>query len=166
MGRKPTETIQLATGPYHVTTENAKIQAERIKYRHYKPEELELAKDFIRKPYIVGTYYFDYYLMTYRAQQILEREDPQSLTALIPWMQRIDALLLKGKSVYLIEFKNRLVSQGIGELLTYRDLYIRQYESNKEVKMLYVVRHDDPTFHSTLEAQNISLIVVKPSISE
>jgi len=162
MGEATRDTITLATGPYDVNTKNSSLMAEKIRYRHYKPDELQIAKAFIRKPYIVGQYFFDYYLLTDAAMRIIEIEVPPKLADIVPWMQRIDAVLFKGKKVFIIEFKDRLRASGIGELLTYRELWEKQYGFGREVELIYVYRDEDPTFHRVLERHKIQNIRILP----
>lgn len=145
----------MATGPYHVTAKNSVAIAETIRYRHYKPDELEIAKEFIRQHLLTGTYYFDVYLTTDSTERGFEELGAEYGRMLIPSMLRIDAICEKDRNVYLIEFKDRLRPTGIGELLTYKKLYIRQFKPSKTVNMVYVYRDPDPTYTPVLEEHGI-----------
>jgi len=48
--------IELAKGPYEVTPATAEIIADKIRFRHFRPGELLLGKEFIRRCIIPGTY--------------------------------------------------------------------------------------------------------------
>jgi len=162
MGKGHFDTIQLATGPYEITKETAIAMADRIRFRHYKPDELKIAKDFIRWFVLKGTYYFDYYLMTKEAHKILELHAPPMLKDIVPWLSRIDCVVFKGKDVFIIEFKDRLRKSGIGELVSYKQLYREQYQPTGPLHLWYVVRHDDESLHSTCNALGIAVRVVAP----
>lgn len=160
MAKGKIDTIQLATGPYVVTRKNALQIAERIKYRHYKPDELELAKDFVRQALLPGKYYFDYYLMTEAAKKIWEEQAPPTLSDVVPWCMRVDAVVFIGRKVWLLEFKERLRPSGVGQLLTYERLWKEQYGGGKPVLLGYVARVDNADMHSTLEEKGIRWWIV------
>lgn len=160
MARRRKTEILLALGPYIVTAETAKEVAERIRFRHYKPDELKVAKRFIAKALLPGTYFFDVYLHTAMSKDILREATPFSITAAVPWMARIDAVCVKGRKHHIIEFKDRLRHSGIGQLICYKDLYMQQYRPTEEPALHYVCERDAPELHTTLEKYNIRLWVV------
>jgi len=160
MARREVDTIQLATGPYDVDKASGVIVAERIKYRHYKAEELQLARDFVRKALLPGKYYFDFYLMTEAARHIASVMQPPTLKDIVPWLMRVDAVCFKGNQVWIIEFKERMRPSGVGQLVSYRKLWQEQYGFGKRLLLGYVVRDDDPTLHSTLNENEIEWWVV------
>jgi len=162
MVKRKSDIIQMATGPYEVNQQTCLAIAERIKYRHYKPDELEIAKDFIRGCYLPGKYFFDVYLMTKTAEEIFKTGGPPMLKDLVPWLYRIDAVCYKARTVYILEIKERLRPSGVGELIVYKQLFREQYEPDKELVLGYVVRRDEETLHSTLSKEQIRLWVVPP----
>jgi len=162
VAKRKSDLIQLATGPYEINRDNCIAQAERIRYRHYKPDELEIAKDFIRGCYLPGKYFFDVYLLTAAAKEIFKTIDIPMLKDLVPWLMRIDAICYKARTVFILEIKERLRPSGIGELVTYKQLFLEQYQPDKEIVLGYVVRRDDPTLHTLLSKEQISLWVVPP----
>jgi len=152
--------LQLATGPYVVNKATAPTVAEVIKYRHYKPEELQLAKDFVRRCYLPGNYFFDVYLLTYSAKVIEETMAPPALSDIVPWMMRIDCVVVKPGRIWILEIKQRLRAYGLGQLDAYKQLYQAQFHPTKEISLGYVCRDDDPTLHTLLALKGIRLWVV------
>lgn len=157
------DTLQLATGPYDVNRNTGYLLADEIKYRHYKPDELTLAKDFVRMALLPGKYFFDYYLMTDSARKIVEGMEPPMLKDIVPWLMRVDCVVFIGRKAWLIEFKERLRPSGVGQLLTYEKLWKEQYGGDKPVILGYVARVDDKTMHSTLEDKGIRWWIIPKS---
>jgi len=160
MARGEIDTIQLATGPYEVNRKNALEIVDRIKYRHYKPDELELAKDFVRRAILPGKYYFDYYLMTRAAKKIYEEMEPPMLKDVVPWLMRVDCVVFIGRKTWLLEFKERLRPAGMGQLVAYQQLWKEQYGANRPILLGYVARVDNLDMHSTLEEMGIRWWIV------
>jgi hypothetical protein len=152
--------IELARGPYLVTAENAAQQASMMSFRHYKPEELEMSREFVAQGKILGTWYLDVYLETPRSREILSSMSPTTAGEAVPWMNRIDAVVLEGAATDIIEFKLALRPTGIGELVTYREQYASQYNPAGPIFLEYVVKYDRPEHHPALEAQGIRLWIV------
>jgi len=160
MARGEIDTIQLATGPYDVTRKNALEIAERIRFRHYKPEELELGKDFIRRAILPGKYYFDVYIVTKEAEKVMEARGDRALASAVPYMYRIDAICIRPPRTWIIEIKHRLLPSGLGELMTYKPIYIRQYRPVKGVWLGYVARTDNESMHEPLRDNGVRWWIV------
>jgi len=64
--------------------------------------------------------------------------------------------------VYILEIKERLRPSGVGELISYKQLFLEQYQPTQEIVLGYVVRRDDETLHSLLSKEQIRLWVVPP----
>lgn len=152
--------IALASGPYEVTAENAGQMASTINYRHYKPDELEIARRFVSLGKILGTWFFDVFLETPRSRDILANQSPTTAGEATPWMDRIDATCRSGRMTHIIEFKDALRPGGIGQLLYYGRAYREQYDPNALITLNYVVHVDRPERHSTLEENGIVLWIV------
>jgi len=160
MARREVDTLQLATGPYEVDKLSGPVVAGSIKFRHYKAEELDLARDFVKSAALPGTYFFDYYLMTDAARHIASFMQPPMLKDIVPWLMRVDLVVFQGNKVWIIEFKDRLRPSGVGQLLSYKKLWLEQYGSGKGINLGYVARDDDPTLHSTLTENKITWWIV------
>ena len=152
--------IELASGPYEITRENAPVMASKIVYRHYKPDELEIAREFVRQGHILGTWFFDVFLETPRSKDILASMSPTTAGEATPWMDRIDAVAHEGRMTHIIEFKDALRPGGIGQLLYYGKAYREQYDPKALIQLEYVVHVDRPERHTTLEENGIRLWIV------
>jgi len=133
-------------GPYLVTRYTAAEVASKARFRHYKPEEREIGRRFVRKALIEGMYYFDVYLMTRRAEEVIKRVGLERATMAVPFLYRIDCVIETPAYIYIVEIKQRLRPSGLGELLIYSEMYKEQYEPTKPIKLAYVYEiHDDDT---------------------
>jgi hypothetical protein len=152
--------LVMASGPYVLTRENAPLMASTINYRHYKPEELQIARNFVSQGHILGTWFFDVFLETPRSREILASMQPTTTGEAQPWMNRIDAVAREGRVTHVIEFKDALRPGGIGQLVYYGPEYARQYDPSALIQLDYVVHVDRPELHSTLEENEIRLWLV------
>jgi hypothetical protein len=134
--------------------------AAKIIYRHYKPDELEIARKFVASGRILGTWFFDVFLETPRSKEILAQMQPTTAGEATPWMDRIDAIAHEGRMTHIIEFKDTLRPGGIGQLLYYGKAYREQYDPKALIQLEYVVHVDRPERHTTLEEQGIRLWIV------
>lgn len=149
--------VSRAQGPVTVTPENAAVIGANVKMRHFKPDELELARRFVREAILTGDYFFDVLLETPLSRDAATRVSGLAATV---YMNRIDAVVVRPSDVWIIEFKNKLTYSGIGELLGYEMLYSQQFRPQKPLKLAYVA---DKTFpdrddlHGLLSAHGIML---------
>jgi len=74
--------------------------------------------------------------------------------------KRIDLVVHAQETIWIIEVTPKVSKAAIGGCITYRDLYIKQFNPEKEVKLGIIVEMDDPAYHSTLENNKIALWVV------
>lgn len=152
--------IDLAIGPYDVNKANAWLMSEKIWFRHYKADELKLAKEFVRRGELLGRYFFDVYLSNERTRQVLEMTGFGGISEATPWFDRIDATCESEDGLYLIEFKERLRYSGVGQLLGYKPQYIQQYSPEIPVKLGYVAHIDKPELHDLLKEHKIRLWLI------
>lgn len=151
-----------AVGPYEITKETGPLLVDKIRFRHYKPDELEIAKEFVRRALVPGIYFFDVYLPTTEVKKAIEALPKEYKRIAYPGMLRIDAVCLKGKTIWIIEFKERFRPTGIGELMTYKRLFIREYKPKKDVILAYVSSRHDPDLERVLQDYGIIGYVVTP----
>jgi len=157
LGKGRKDLIELAIGPYRVNKANAWLIAEQIHFRHYKADELKLAKEFIRRGELLGTWFFDVYLANERSAKVLDMTGFGGISEATPWFDRIDATCLSEGEQYIIEFKDRLNYSGIGQLLGYKPQYIDQYSPEAPVKLGYVYHIDKPELHELAYEHSIRL---------
>jgi len=153
--------IELARGPYRLTKETAIEVAEKVWFRHFRPAEIAIAKEFIRSAVLEGTYYFDVYLLTEEALDWMRRQPEAMVRMAIPYAHRIDAVCIRREVIWLMEFKTRLKYSAIGQLSGYIDWFRRQYRYPQPVKGLAVFWYDRPELHETCRRLRISILQMK-----
>ena len=155
------ELIKLAVGPYHVDVYTGPEIAEKARFRHFHPYEVLLAKEFIRKACLPGTYYFDVYLLTEEAKDWMVKQPENWARMVEVGAHRIDATCETAAEIWLLEFKLRLKYSAIGQLASYRDWFKRDYTPTKPVKAMGVYTLDRPELHETCEKLDIKLYQLK-----
>jgi len=160
MPKATADIIQFATGPYLVVKGTVSNVVPFIRFRHYKHAELEIAKRFIRQLKITGEWYFDVYLETEMSKWIREKAEPINIRDIVPWLKRIDGICFAKDGIHIVEFKERLNSTLIGELIVYERMYKEQYQPKEPVYLDAVVAVDDPTLHPDILRNHIKLYVV------
>lgn len=73
---------------------------------------------------------------------------------------RIDAIGERTESTDIIEVKPRGNMAAIGQLLTYKELYIKEYSPKKHVRMILVAGEIDPNIISLTEKHKIVYISI------
>lgn len=115
-----------------------------IKFPHYTSEEEFIAKQFILSGTLKGEWYADVKLKSRKANWIHDYKEPwrsmwEALTA-----KRIDLLCINPKAIYIIEVKRYMLSSGIGQLITYRNMFLEEYRPDVPVYLYYVTYYHDP----------------------
>ncbi|MEA3222368.1 MAG: hypothetical protein U9P49_04285 [Thermodesulfobacteriota bacterium] len=129
-------------------------------FTHLKADEKEIAKRFVKYAKFSGTYVYDVHL------DVEAPEPPdhwttkdirayQTLRA-----KRIDLLVKKDSEIWIFEITPKVSKAAVGGVLTYRDLYKKQYKPKVPVHVGIIVEMDDKAYHETLEKLNIKLWVV------
>jgi len=147
--------IELAKGPYELKPGLGHIIVEKVDFRHFGPMETKVAKAFIRRELLYGTYYFDVYLLTREAIEWMKRYPEKFWRMGIPYAHRIDAVCFTPTEVYVIEFKVRLSYSAIGQTLGYVDWFKRQYRPTKPVIPCIVVLLARPELNETVKKHRI-----------
>lgn len=133
---------------------------ERLVFKHYKPRELDVAREFIRRRILVGEYYFNVLLKPpERPKRPWETDDEYKLWQFLR-SKEIDCVCITDTNIYLIEFKDRVRPSAIGQILVYRDLFIQQYKPLLPVKLMIVAGEDDPQTRIIAEKQGIEVVVL------
>jgi len=161
MAKRSRTYLELAKGPYHVTKVTGPELADKIWFRHFRPMELFLAREFIRKAIIEGMYYFDILLFTEQALEWIRKKPEAIWKIAVPYAHRIDSACWTDEAVYLIEYKVRLKYSAVGQLSVYRDWFKRQYMPDRPVKLVVVFAHDRPELHETCKRLDIQLIKLR-----
>jgi len=116
----------------------------RIKFPHFTPDEAEVLREFIAQKVLVGDWSFDVRLKSEKAE--LAAEYPPEIRSM--WeavtAKRIDAVCETTDAVNIIEVKKYMLHSGIGQLLTYRELYREQYKPTKPIVLWLIAKYPDP----------------------
>jgi len=130
------------------------------KYTHLKKDEKEIAKRFEATVYFDGEYVYDVHLdvpipplPAWWTKEM--RKNYGDLRA-----KRIDLVIKTKNEHWIIEITPKLSKAPLGGVLTYRDLYKKQYKPGLPVKVGVVVEVDDPAYHDTYKKYGVSWWVV------
>jgi len=154
--------LEYGVGPYVIKKETAEAYVDRIRFRHFKPDELEIAKEFVRKGLLPGTYFFDVYLPTESVRKAIEALPPRYKRVPYVGMLRIDAICYKPNLIWILEFKERFRPSGIGELMAYRRVFQKEFKPKQEIILGYIASEKDPDMEKVMNYYNIRYWVVRP----
>ena len=129
-------------------------------YAHLKADEKTIAERWVMKVPIQGRREWDVHLKTpdlivpayWTKQEVSRWKDLVS--------KRIDLVVHADDAVWIMEITPKVSKAAIGGCIVYRNLYIKQYQPTKEVRLGIIVEVDDPAYHDTLKKLEISLWVV------
>jgi len=129
-------------------------------YKHLKPDEKEIAKRFVEIGYLPGVYEYDVKLETpdvvFPAHWT--KKDLEHWSALRA--KRIDIVVHAEAAVWILEVTPKLSKAAIGGVVTYREMYLKQFKPLHPVHLGIVVEVDDLAYHATLNKYGIRLWVV------
>jgi len=74
--------------------------------------------------------------------------------------KRVDAIGETDRDIWIFEVKERGGMSALGQLLTYRYLYMKEYRPTKPVRLALVCSRLEPDVSSVLQAQGIEIYVV------
>jgi len=132
----------------------------RGKYSHMFPGDVAVWARFLDR---FGEEYegFYYDVMCGQAAKMFPRwQEPYHRDAYILSKLRIDALGVKDGSLDIIEVKPRGNMASIGQLLTYKEQYLKDYAPQKPIRMVLVCAEVDPNIVSLAEKSAIALYVM------
>ena len=130
------------------------------KYPHFKRIETEMAKKFIRKFRIPGNYVFDLRLPVKLPERV-EQYPPNVRRALYSLKaRRLDLVIETPEMDYLVEFKVRANTQGIGQLLTYREIYTTKIKPGRLTQLLLVCMESDEDIEKVAKKLGITIVKV------
>jgi len=74
--------------------------------------------------------------------------------------KRIDIVVKTETAVWILEVTPKLSKAAIGGVVTYRDMYMKQFNPRAPTNVGIVVEVDDLAYHATLQKYGIKLWVV------
>jgi len=132
----------------------------KAKYPHARIWEEKIIDKFKEQYGIKGEWIHDLRLKikdpeNYIFQTAKERQMWRNQTA-----KRVDITIIKTRSIYVIEVKDRLRPSAIGQALTYKTLYEWQYKPKKQVIPGIVTEFTDPDMLEVAKHYGIRVWVV------
>jgi len=132
----------------------------RQEFKHLKADEKEIAQRFVDQGLLKGTYEYDVHLTSpdVHFPAHWTKEDLKHWTALRD--KRIDIVVHAPAAEWVIEVTPKVSKAAIGGCITYREMYMRQFNPKYPVHLGIVVEVDDLAYHDTLKRFGITLWVV------
>jgi len=132
----------------------------REEYKHMKPDEKTIAERFVKANYLPGKYTYDVML---ESPDVMfpahwTKKDMEHWSGLRA--KRIDAVVETDENIWILEVTPKLSKAAIGGVITYREMYRRQFNPTKKILVGIVVEVDDLAYHDTLDRMDITLWVV------
>lgn len=75
-------------------------------------------------------------------------------------VKRVDAIGETAKDITIFEVKSRAGMSALGQLLNYRQLYLKEYNPRKTVKIAIVCERLEPDILPTLRSYGIEIFIV------
>ena len=119
-------------------------RARLPRFPHFTPEEAAVLWGFIKSGELKGKWAFDVRLFGKYAYKLAERGDYFSVREALLLAKRIDALVDDRGALHIIEVKRRLLHSAIGQLLTYKNMLVEQWQPSKPVELWAVYAIPDP----------------------
>ncbi len=119
------------------------VPIDFAKFRHFRPEEIEIFKTFALKEYPNANYYFDVPLEVSGLEWL--KEQPKEYQEMWKYLRakKIDVIIETEEKYIICEVKGRVRPSAIGQLIVYRDMFIQQYKPEKPVELLIVAKYFD-----------------------
>ena len=74
-------------------------------------------------------------------------------------LKRIDVLAWEGDQPTIVEVKERVTPSCLGQVLTYRDLFLRQYPEARVPKLLVIGRYSDDDTIRSLNGAGVDVLL-------
>jgi hypothetical protein len=132
----------------------------RQEYKHLKPDEKAIAERFVAAGLLPGIYEYDVAL---ESPDVMfpaswTKKDFEHWSGLRA--KRIDLVVHGETAEWVIEITPKLSKTAIGGVVTYREMYMKQFHPGKPTNVGIVVEVDDLAYHDTMNRYGITLWVV------
>ena len=132
----------------------------RPPFPHFKPHEVKIMRLFLGLGLLKGEYRFNVRLFPEVIEPAPEAEPEMYFAWHMLRAKRIDAVCERPDAIWLLEVKDVLRPSAIGELLTYRALYDRQFRPLRPLRLGVVCGEDDELVRPACEEQGIRVWVL------
>jgi hypothetical protein len=132
----------------------------RQEFKHLKPDEKAIAERFVAANLLPGVYEYDVNLQTPDVQFPANWTKKQFEHWSALRAKRIDIVVHADAAEWILEVTPKLSKAAIGGCITYRELYMRQFNPKFPVHLGIVVEVDDLAYHDTAKRYGITIWVV------
>lgn len=132
----------------------------RIRYPHMSPMDNQVWNRYIREnPQAFTEVWYDVRVGT---AMVIPRGGPDFLKVVADGVsrKRIDVVGRLGGIYWIVEIKPLGMMKGLGQLITYRDLFIKEFGTKVVVQMLLLCRRMEVDLLSTARDQGISVVAL------
>lgn len=132
----------------------------RQEFKHLKADEKAIAERFYNLGLLPGDYEYDVQL---QSPDVIfpaswTKKDFEHWGALRA--KRIDVVVHTKDAVWILEITPKLSKASIGGVVTYREMYMKEFNPGTPTNVGIVVEVDDLAYHATLDRYGIKLWVV------
>lgn len=134
--------------------------SKQLKYPHLRPEEVKIWERFIDKESQRFTS-VDYDVHVGKAREYKEKPEDQYKKNLQELSRkRIDVLGYKAEEISIIELKPAADFEAFGQLIGYRDLYLRERPEIKKVSLILITDFEVPDMRELASDYGIEYVIV------
>jgi len=130
------------------------------KYAHMRVWEEKIMDKFLEKIKFPATWQFDVHLHVQDRKDISYMSENEKFLFNQATAKRIDAVGETVDRIYVVEVKDRLRPSAVGQALTYKLLYERQFKPAKLVVPAIITEFTDPDMEFVCEKFGIRVWVV------
>ncbi len=136
-------------------------RARLPRFPHFTPEESAVMWGFIKDGVLRGLWAFDVRLFGKYAYELARRGDYFSVREALLLAKRIDALVDYNDALHIVEVKRRLLHSAIGQLITYREMLVEQWQPERPVLLWAVYAIPDPDVEKICKKSGINTYWVR-----
>lgn len=138
--------------------------------RRFYPERTDRESTVIRDFLFAHGAEFDRFSFSVRVGQGIV-PDPTHLPAIqentiFSSRKRIDILAWQGTQPFIIEVKERVTPAAVGQILTYRHLWLEEFPDAPDPRLVVVGRYSDDDTLRAAQAQGITVYLYEPGATD
>jgi hypothetical protein len=133
----------------------------RVKYTHMLKEDYATWSAFLESDIIrLDEVWYDVHV---GREMAVPPGSPEYMLAVVSGIsrKRIDVVGRSGGTIYIIEVKPHANMEAIGQVITYRELFVKEFEISGPVRMLVVSQTSDADILKTAQDLQVKVIPMK-----
>lgn len=135
--------------------------------RRFYPERTDRESGVLRDFLLAHGAEFDRFTFSLRVGQG-QTPDPTHLegvqdNAVFSSRKRIDLLAWRGRQPVIVEVKERVTPASLGQILTYRKLWLDENPDALEPELIVIGRYSDDDTIRTLQANGVTVLLYEPA---